>query len=58
LHTVFDEVPKVPTSISLGFIITTLTVTTVASLIKVRKDPTAHAHSGALHGHKDDADDA
>jgi tellurite resistance protein TerC len=57
-HTVFDEVPKVPTSISLGFIIVTLTVTTVASLIKVRKDPTAHAHSGALHGHKDDADDA
>jgi tellurite resistance protein TerC len=57
-HTVFDEVPKVPTSISLGFIIVTLTVTTVASLIKVRKDPTAHAHSGALRGHKEESDDA
>ncbi len=35
---------------SLGFIITVLVVTTVASLIKVRKDPSAVAHAGQIPG--------
>jgi hypothetical protein len=30
-----------------------LTVTTVASLLKARKDPTARAHAGSLRGHPD-----
>ena len=51
IHDVVPEVDKIPTSVSLVFIITTLTITTVASLIKARRDPTAHAHSGALRGH-------
>jgi tellurite resistance protein TerC len=52
VHEVVPEVPKVPTSLSLAFILLTLTVTTVASLVKARRDPSAHAHSGALHGHR------
>ena len=50
VHEVVPEVPKVPTTLSLAVILGILAVTTVASLIKVRKkDPTAVAHSGALH---------
>jgi tellurite resistance protein TerC len=52
VHEVIPEVPKVPTAFSLAFIIFTLTVTTVASLAKAKRDPSAHAHSGALRGHK------
>ena len=53
LHEVIPEVPKVPTLLSLVFIIATLTVTTIASLMKVKRDPSVHAHSGSLKGHKD-----
>lgn len=53
VHEVVPEVPKIPTAVSLGFILVTLTVTTVASLLRARRDPTAHAHSGALHAHRD-----
>ena len=35
---------------SLGFIIGILVITTVASLIKVRRDPSATAHAGAIPG--------
>jgi len=56
VHEVVPEVPKIPTVASLVFILVTLTVTTVASLIKARRDPTAHAHSGALHGQKKHAE--
>ena len=34
-------VPEIPIWVSLAVIITTLAVTTVASLVKVRRDPTA-----------------
>ena len=51
VHEVVPEVPKVPTALSLAFIIITLVITTVASLVKASKDPTAHAHSGSLRGH-------
>ena len=50
VHEVVPEVPKIPTVASLVFIIATLFVTTVASLRKARRDPSAHAHSGSLHG--------
>jgi tellurite resistance protein TerC len=51
VHEVVPEVPKIPTTLSLGVIITILVVTTVASLLKARRDPTARAHSGALRHH-------
>jgi tellurite resistance protein TerC len=54
VHEVVPAVPKVPTGLSLAFIVFTLTVTTVASLMRARRDPTAHAHSGRMRGHRTD----
>lgn len=48
LHEEFASVPKVPTNVSLGFIAVVLIVVTVASWLKVRKDPTAVAHAGRM----------
>jgi tellurite resistance protein TerC len=47
------SIPEVPTPLSLGVIIGILVVVTVASLIKTRNDPSAKAHAGSLHGHKE-----
>src|SRR5690349_6609183 len=41
-------VPEIGTPVSLGVIVVVLIVTTVASLIKVRKDPDTKAHAGSL----------
>jgi tellurite resistance protein TerC len=43
-----DSVPEVSIGLSLGVIVVVLVVTTVASLIKVRKDPDAKAHAGSV----------
>jgi tellurite resistance protein TerC len=43
------SVPEISTSTSLIVIAVVLIVTTVASLIKSRRDPTARAHAGSLH---------
>jgi tellurite resistance protein TerC len=51
-HTLEDAVPEIPTSLSLAVIGVVLAVTTVASLIKVRRDPTARAHAGWVRGHE------
>lgn len=51
LHEVNTDIPKIPISVSLGVIIATLTITTIASVIKVRRDPTARAHTGPIAGH-------
>ena len=48
LHETWTEIPKIPTLVSLAVIATILIVSTVASLIKVKKDPTAHAHAGRV----------
>lgn len=48
LHEVWYEVPKIPTVGSLSVIGLILVVSTVASLIKVKKDPTAIAHAGRI----------
>jgi tellurite resistance protein TerC len=56
-HEVTPEIPKVSTTLSLGFIVVTLTVTTVASLLRARRDPTAKAHSGSLRGRHGDHED-
>jgi len=41
-------VPEISTPVSLGVIVVVLVVTTVASLIKVRKDPDTVAHAGSV----------
>ena len=45
-HSVSDAVPHVPVAASLLFVLTTLAVTTLASLWRVRRDPGARAHAG------------
>lgn len=45
-------VPEIPTLVSLGLIIVILIVTTVASLIKTRNDPSVKAHAGSIRAHK------
>ena len=45
-------VPEIPTLVSLGLIIAILVVTTVASLLKTRNDPTVKAHAGSIRAHK------
>jgi tellurite resistance protein TerC len=49
LHSdISDAVPEIGTPLSLGVIVVVLAVTTVASLLKVRKDPDAKAHAGSM----------
>jgi tellurite resistance protein TerC len=50
-HLQDDSVPEISTGFSLVVIVVVLTVTTVASLVKVRRDPEARAHAGSLRGH-------
>ena len=47
-HGLDDRVPEISTNLSLVVIAVVLTVTTIASLIRVRLDPTARAHAGSL----------
>ncbi|MEH3128949.1 MAG: TerC family protein [Mycolicibacterium neoaurum] len=42
------SIPEIDTYVSLAVIIVILTIVTVASLIKTRKDPSAKAHPGSL----------
>jgi tellurite resistance protein TerC len=53
-HTVRSGVPELSTPVSLAIVAAVLTVTTIASLIKVRRDPTAIAHAGSLRAHSDE----
>jgi tellurite resistance protein TerC len=48
IHEIWTEVPKIPTLVSLGVIAAILIVSTIASLIKVRRDPDAQAHAGRV----------
>jgi tellurite resistance protein TerC len=56
-HTLDDRVPEIETAFSLAVIVVVLAVTTVASLVKVRRDPSARAHAGSLRGHPPATDD-
>ena len=47
-HLQDDSIPEIATSTSLVVILVVLTITTVASLLKVRRDPAARAHAGTL----------
>lgn len=53
-HLQNDSVPEISTTFSLAVIGVVLTITTVASLIKSKRDPTAKAHAGSLRGQSDD----
>jgi len=48
LHEIFEEIPKVSTPASLGVIGVILAISTVASLIKSKTDPSAKAHAGRI----------
>ncbi len=47
-HLQDESIPEIPTSTSLAVIVAILTVTTVASLIRARREPEARAHAGSL----------
>jgi tellurite resistance protein TerC len=47
-HLQDDSIPEIATGTSLVVIVSVLTVTTVASVVKARRDPTARAHAGTL----------
>ena len=53
LHEVWYDVPKIPIVVSLLVIALILVVSTVASLIKSKRDPSATAHAGRVTGSKD-----
>lgn len=42
-------IPEIGIELSLGVIVVVLAITTIASLIKTRKDPALKAHAGSLH---------
>ena len=48
LHETWVQIPKIPTLASLAVIGAILLISTVASLIKSKKDPTAVAHAGRV----------
>ena len=54
LHEEFTSIPKISTPVGLAVIGTILVISTVASLIKTKSDPTAKAHAGRVTGSKDD----
>jgi len=53
VHEIYDWVPKIPTITSLAVIGGILFISTIASILKVRKDPTARAHAGRITGDKE-----
>ena len=54
LHEIWYEVPKIPIAVSLSVIAAILIISTIASAIKVRRDPSAQAHAGRISNAKPD----
>jgi tellurite resistance protein TerC len=54
LHEIWYEVPKIPIAVSLSVIASILIISTIASAIKVRRDPAAQAHAGRISNAKSD----
>jgi tellurite resistance protein TerC len=52
-HGLWPAAPEISTALSLEVIAGVLAITTIASLIKSRHDPAAHAHAGAVLGTAD-----
>lgn len=48
LHEEFAQIPKIPTLLSLAVIGAILLISTVASYIKTKRDPSAQAHAGRV----------
>jgi TerC family integral membrane protein len=57
LHDVNDVFPEISIGLSLAVIVAVLAVTTMASVIKVRRDPAARAHAGSLRSHETESAD-
>ncbi|ROO89205.1 tellurite resistance protein TerC [Actinocorallia herbida] len=53
-HGIWPAAPEISTPLSLAVIVVVLAVTTIASLMKSRRDPSAKAHSATVMGHKKD----
>jgi tellurite resistance protein TerC len=51
LHKQDESIPEVSIGLSLSVIVSILAVATIASIVKVRRDPSARAHAGSLRGH-------
>src|SRR4051794_32241966 len=58
VHLQSHSVPEISTGASLAVIAVVLAVTTVLSVRKVRRDPAARAHAGAIREHPEPARDA
>ena len=58
LHELNPTIPHVSTNQSLLFIVGVLAVVTIASWLKVRRDPDAIAHAGRMTGHAEPEPDA
>ena len=54
LHDLDEGFPEISIGLSLAVIVVILAVTTVASLLEVRRDPAARAHAGSLRHHQSD----
>jgi tellurite resistance protein TerC len=55
-HEIFDNVPKIPTPVSLAVIATILLIATIASLIKSKANPDMKATAGRITDHNDEDD--
>jgi tellurite resistance protein TerC len=53
-HLQSDDILEISTATSLIVIVAILAITTVASVIKTRRDPSARAHPGSLRDHPAD----
>ena len=47
-HLQSDDIPEIATGTSLAVIVVILAITTIASVIKARRDPAARAHAGSI----------
>jgi tellurite resistance protein TerC len=56
-HTVDERVPEIPIVVPLAVIVLVLAATTVASVLRLRRDPAARAHAGAVSGMRHRNDD-
>lgn len=54
LHEIWYDIPKIPISVSLSVIGLVLVVSTIASFIKSKRDPSATAHAGRITAKNED----
>jgi tellurite resistance protein TerC len=53
-HRQDHSIPEISTVLSLAVVVVVIAATTIASLIKVRRDPSIRAHAGSLRQHDRD----